>query len=70
MEVAVMSLGPTQYFYNVELSAIEEQLSHSMARVALLREKALKRNDVTAADQIDQLQRDIDVAQRRIVRLK
>jgi predicted nucleic acid-binding Zn-ribbon protein len=65
-----MSLGQTQYFYTVELTALEENLSHSMDRVARLREKAMKRQDFKAADQINQLQRAIDVAQRRVVRLK
>jgi hypothetical protein len=41
-----------------------------MDRVARLREKAIKRNDIRAADQISQLQRSITVAQRRITRLK
>ena len=65
-----MSLGQTQYFYSVELTALQEQLSHSMDRVARIREKAMKRNDVEAADQIGRLQKVIDVAQRRIIRLK
>jgi hypothetical protein len=65
-----MSLGQTQYFYSVELAALQEQLSHSMDRAARIREKALKRNDVDAVDQIGRLQKVIDVAQRRIVRLK
>jgi hypothetical protein len=65
-----MALGQTQYFYTVELSALEENLSHSMDRVARLREKAIKRNDLQAADQINQLQRTITVAQRRVTRLK
>jgi hypothetical protein len=65
-----MSLGPTQYFYNVELSALEEHLVHSMDRVARMREKAVKRNDLKAADQINQLHRVIDLVQRRIARLK
>jgi hypothetical protein len=65
-----MSVGQAQYFYTVELSAIEEQLGRSMDRVAQLREKAMKRNDVTAADKISQLQRVIHVAQRRVVRFK
>ena len=65
-----MSLGQTPYFYSVELTALEEQLSHSMDRVVRIREKAMKRNDVAAADQISRLQRVIDVAQRRIIRLK
>jgi hypothetical protein len=41
-----------------------------MDRVARLRDKAMKRNDVKAAAQINRLQRVIDVAQQRIVRLK
>jgi predicted nucleic acid-binding Zn-ribbon protein len=65
-----MSLGQTQYFYTVELAALEENLSHSMDRITRLREKAMKRKDLRAADQINQLQRTIDVAQRRVVRLK
>ena len=65
-----MSLGPTQYFYTVELTALEEHLTNSMDRIARLREKAMKRNDHTAADQINQLQKTIDVAQRQIVSLK
>jgi hypothetical protein len=60
----------TQYFYTVELTALEEQLSHSLDRVARLREKAVKRNDLGAADQINRLQRVINVAQRHITRLK
>ena len=62
--------GQTQYFYTVELIALEEHLSHSMDRVALLREKAIKRNDLNAADQIDRLQKVINVVQRRIKRLQ
>jgi len=65
-----MSLGQTQYFYTVELTALEEYLSLSKDRVARLREKAMKRKDYGAADQIDQLQREIDVAHRRIESLK
>jgi hypothetical protein len=65
-----MALGQAQYFYTVELTALEENLSHSMDRVARLRDKAIKRNDLKAADQINQLQRTITVAQRRITRLK
>ena len=65
-----MSLGQTQYFYSVELTALQEQLNHSLDRVARIREKAMKRNDVEAADKIGRLQKAIDVAQRRIVRLK
>jgi len=62
--------GHSQYFYTVELIALEEHLSHSMDRIALLREKAMKREDFTAAAQIGQLQRVINVVQRRIKRLK
>jgi hypothetical protein len=65
-----MALGQMQYHYNVELSALEEQVSHSMDRVVRLREKAVKRNDLIAADQINELQRVIDVVQRRITRMK
>ena len=65
-----MALGQTQYHYTVELSALEENLIHSMDRIARLREKAIKRNDLRAADQIGQLQRSITVAQRRVTRLK
>jgi hypothetical protein len=65
-----MSLGPTQYFYNVELSALEEHLSHSMDRVARMREKAVRRNDLKAADRISQLQRVMQLVERRIARLK
>ena len=50
-----MALGQAQYYYTVELSALEENLSHSMDRVARLHEKAVKRNDLRAADQISQL---------------
>jgi hypothetical protein len=60
----------TQYFYTVELIALEEHLSHSMDRVALLREKAIKRQDFQAADQISQLEKVINVVQRRIKLLK
>ncbi|MGD0798659.1 MAG: hypothetical protein ABR910_13140 [Acidobacteriaceae bacterium] len=65
-----MSLGPTQYFYTVELNALQEHLSHSTDRIARLREKAMKRNDLTAANQINRLERVIDLVQRRIARLK
>lgn len=65
-----MALGQMQYYYNVELSALEEQVNHSMDRVARLREKAMKRNDFIAADQINELQRVIDVVQRRTTRMK
>jgi predicted nucleic acid-binding Zn-ribbon protein len=70
LEVIAMSLGQTQYFYTVELTALEEHLSLSKDRVARLREKAMKRKDYGAADQIDQLQREIDIAHRRIESLK
>lgn len=69
-EVVTMSTGQTHYFYTVELAALEENLSHSMDRVLRLRAKAMKRNDLKAADQIGQLQRSLDVARRRITRLK
>ena len=62
--------GQTQYFYTVELIALEEHLSRSMDRVALLRDKALRGNDHEAADQITKMQRVINVVQRRISRLK
>lgn len=65
-----MSIGQTEYFYTVELTALQQHLNHSMDRVVRMRDKALKRNDVKAADQINRLQRVIDVAQQRIVRLK
>ena len=62
--------GQTQYFYTVELIALEEHLSHSMDRVALLREKAIKRKDFGAADQITRLERVINMVQRRIKHLQ
>jgi len=65
-----MSLGQTQYFYGVELTALKEHLSLSMDRVARLREKAMRRKDFGAADQIYLLQREIDVAHRHIESLK
>lgn len=65
-----MALGQMQYFYTVELSALEEQINHSMDRVARLREKAMKRSDFAAADQINKIERVIDVVQRRITRMK
>lgn len=65
-----MSLEQAQYFYSVELNALQEQLNHSMNRAAQIREKAMRRNDVEAADKIGRLQKAIDVAQRRIVLLK
>jgi hypothetical protein len=70
LEVVAMSLGQAQYFYNVELSALEEHLSHSMDRVTRMREKAIKRNDTKAADQINRLQRVINLMQRRVERFK
>ena len=65
-----MALGQSKYFYTVELSALEENLGLSMDRVARLREKAMRRNDTQAADQINKLQRVIGVVQQRIARLK
>jgi DNA mismatch repair ATPase MutS len=65
-----MAVGHAQYFYTVELSALEENMGHSMDRVARLREKAMRRNDTQAADQINKLQRVIGVVQQRIARLK
>jgi DNA mismatch repair ATPase MutS len=65
-----MALGQAQYFYTVELSALEEHLSDSLDRVARLREKAIKRSDFKAAEQIARLQKSINVAQSRITRLK
>ena len=65
-----MALAQTQYFYTVELNALEEQLSHSMDRVARLHEKAMKRQDLKAAAQASQLQRGINLEQHRIARLK
>ena len=59
-----------QYFYTVEVTALEEHLGLSLDRIARLREKAIKRNDVKTADEINQLQRVLNVAQRRLVRLK
>jgi hypothetical protein len=41
-----------------------------MDRVARLREKAMRRNDTQAADQINKLQRVIGAVQQRIARLK
>jgi hypothetical protein len=69
-EVVPMAIGQAQYLYTVELTALENNLNHSIDRVARMREKAIKRNDLQAADQIRQLQRSINVAQRRITRLK
>ena len=65
-----MALGQTQYFYTVELSALEEHLNHSIDRIVRLREKAIKRSDFKAADQITRLQKSINVAQGHITRLK
>ena len=65
-----MALGQTQYFYTVELSALEEHLNHSIDRIVRLREKAIKRSDFKAAVQITRLQKSINVAQGRISRLK
>jgi hypothetical protein len=65
-----MSLSQTQYFYTVELSALEENLVHSMDRIARMREKAMKRNDVQAVDKIYQLQQGIDLVKSQIERLK
>jgi len=65
-----MSLGQAQYFYTVELTALEEHLNLSKNRAAQLREKAMKRKDYDAAYQIDQLQCEIDAAHRRIESLK
>jgi hypothetical protein len=65
-----MALAQTQYFYTVELNALEEQLSHSMDRVSRLHEKAMKRQDLKAAAQASQLQRGINLVQHRIARLK
>lgn len=65
-----MSLSQTQYFYTVELSALEENLVHSMDRIARMREKAMKRNNVQAVDKIYQLQQGIDLVKSQIERLK
>ncbi len=65
-----MPLRPTHYFYSVELIALEEYLSHSMDRVALLKEKATKGNDSQAADKISRLQTAIGTLQRYISRMK
>jgi len=65
-----MALGQTQYFYTVELSALEENMGLSMDRVSRLREKAMRRNDTQTADQINKLKRVIGVVQQRIARLK
>jgi hypothetical protein len=65
-----MSLGDAHYLYAVELGALEEQLGQSIDRVVQLRSKAVKRNDLQAADQIARIHWAIKVAQHRIVRLK
>jgi hypothetical protein len=65
-----MDLDQPQYFYTVELLALEQHLSNSMDRVVRMREKAMKRKDFRAADQINQLQRAMTLAQRRVGRLK
>ena len=65
-----MALGQTQYLYMVELTALEEHLSHSMDRVARMHEKALRRKDFKAADRIHNLQRALNVAHRRTMRLQ
>ena len=41
-----------------------------MDRVTRMREKAIKRNDTKAADQINRLQRVINLMQRRVERFK
>ena len=65
-----MALDQAQYFYTVELIALEEQLNHSIDRAARMREKAMKRQDFQAANQIGQLQRAMNLAQRRVGKLK
>ena len=65
-----MALGQSPYFYTVELIALEENLGHSMDRVSRMREKAMKRNDTQATDQINKLHRVIGTVQQRIARLK
>ena len=65
-----MALDQTQYFYTVELIALEEHLNHSIDRAARMREKAMKRQDIQAANRIGQLQRAMDLAQRRVGKLK
>ncbi len=65
-----MSLNRPQYVYTVELAALEENRGHTMDRVLRLHEKAMKRNDLRAADEIGQLQRSLDVARCHITRLK
>lgn len=65
-----MALIQSSYFYTVELSALKEQLDHSLGRVAQLRDKAMKRNDYQTADQINKLQRAINTVQQRVDRLK
>jgi hypothetical protein len=66
----IMASGQMQYFYTVELGALEEQIKHSMDRVTRLRDKAVKRRDSGAAVQIGKIERVIDVVQRRIARMK
>jgi hypothetical protein len=70
LEAVTMALERAPYFYTVELSALEEHLSHSMAGVARMREKAIRRKDFKAADQIKRIQRVIDVVRRHVIRLK
>ena len=65
-----MALIQSTYFYTVEVNALEENMGHSMDRVARMREKAIKRNDTFATEQINKLHRVMDVLQRRIARLK
>jgi hypothetical protein len=50
-----MSLTQTQYVYTVERAALEENVTHSMDRVIRLHEKEMERNDLKAAEEIDQL---------------
>ena len=64
-----MSLGQTQYVYTVELAALEENMTRSKDRVLRLHEKAMKRNDLRVAQEIDRLQRSLDTARRQINRL-
>jgi hypothetical protein len=65
-----MALSQSPYFYTVELTALEENMGHTMDRVTRMREKAIRRNDTHATDQINKLHRVIDVVQKRIARLK
>jgi len=65
-----MALGQTRYFDAVELSALEEHLSHLVDGVARLRQKAIKRSHLQAVDQINKLQTAIHLVQRRIPRMK